>query len=75
MLATIFGEVVKNLELAKFTLSQETPVIQIVDKSYLPLKKEQESKLKGLLLGGFLGAFITIVVLLAKRWWASIMAS
>lgn len=75
MLATIFGEVVKNLELAKFTLSQETPVIQVVDKSYLPLKKEKESRLKGLLLGGFLAGFLTILFLLARRWWQSLMAS
>ena len=75
MLATIFGEVVKNLELAKFTLSQETPVIQVVDKSYLPLKKEKEGRLKGLLLGGFLAGFLTILFLLARRWWQSLMAS
>ena len=75
MLATIFGEVVKNLELAKFTLSQETPVIQVVDKSYLPLKKEKESRLKGLLLGGVLAGFLSIVYLLARRWWKSMMAS
>lgn len=75
MLATIFGEVVKNLELAKFTLSQETPVIQVVDKSYLPLKKEKESRLKGLLLGGVLAGFLSILFLLARRWWQSLMAS
>ncbi|MFN5761803.1 MAG: hypothetical protein ACK44U_06960, partial [Sphingobacteriales bacterium] len=31
MLGSIYVEVVKNLEMAKFTLSQETPVIQIVN--------------------------------------------
>lgn len=75
MIATIFGEVVKNLELAKFTLQQETPVIQVVDRSYLPLKKEKESKLKGLLLGGILAGFLTIGFLLARRWWKSLMAA
>jgi hypothetical protein len=75
MIATIFGEVVKNLELAKFTLQQETPVIQVVDRSYLPLKKEKESKLKGLLLGGILAGFLTIGFLLGRRWWKSLMAS
>jgi len=75
MIATIFAEVIKNLELAKFTLQQETPVIQVVDKTYLPLKKEKESKLKGLLLGGILAAFLTIGFLLASRWWRAIMAN
>lgn len=46
MLAAIFASVTQNLEIAKFTLSQETPVIQIVDSSSFPLKKEKVSKLK-----------------------------
>jgi len=46
LLATIFAQVTQNLELAKFTLSQETPVIQIVDKPYFPLRKNKLSKLK-----------------------------
>jgi len=44
MLNTVYGEVVKNLELAKFTLNQETPVIQIVDPTLLPLTKNKISK-------------------------------
>jgi hypothetical protein len=75
MLATIFGEVIKNLELARFSLSQETPVIQVVDKSYLPLKKEKPSKLKYLLMGGFLAGFLMICFLLARRWYQQIMKS
>jgi hypothetical protein len=75
MIATIFAEVVKNLELAKFTLQQETPVIQVVDRSYLPLQKEKESKLKGLLLGGILAGFLTVGFLLARRWWKSILSN
>ncbi|MFZ9695960.1 MAG: lipopolysaccharide biosynthesis protein, partial [Chitinophagaceae bacterium] len=65
----------KNLELAKFTLQQETPVIQVVDRSYLPLQKEKESKLKGLLLGGILAGFLTVGFLLARRWWRSILSN
>lgn len=75
MLATIFGEVTKNLEMAKFSLSQETPVIQVVDKSYLPLKKEKPGKFKNLVLGGFLGGFLTILFLLGRRWYQQIMRS
>ena len=36
---------VKNLELAKFTLNQETPIIQTVDSVRLPLIKENISPL------------------------------
>jgi hypothetical protein len=40
MVTTIFAEVVKNLEISKTLLSQETPTVQIIDRSYLPLEKE-----------------------------------
>jgi uncharacterized protein involved in exopolysaccharide biosynthesis len=39
VLQTVYAEVVKNLELAKITLSQQTPLIQVVDKPIAPLKK------------------------------------
>jgi hypothetical protein len=68
MAATIFAEVVKNLELSKTLLNQETPVIQVVDKSTFPLEKEKVSKLKSLILGGILTVFLTILYLLVKKW-------
>ena len=75
MLATIFGEVVKNLELAKFSLSQETPVIQIVDRSYLPLPISKPSKLLYLLAGGFIAGFLTSLFLLTRRWYRQLMST
>lgn len=67
MLATIFASVTQNLEIAKFTLSQETPVIQIIDAPVLPLKKDKVSKLKMLLLFGFGFGFVYIVFLIARK--------
>jgi hypothetical protein len=67
MLSTVYGEVIKNLELAKFTLSQETPVIQIVDQDNFPLKRNKTSKLQFLLLGGSLASFMLIIILFAKK--------
>ena len=68
MAATIFAEVVKNLELSKTILNQETPVIQLVDQSTLPLPKEKTSKLKSLISGGFLAGFLAVAYLLAQVW-------
>ena len=68
MAATIFAEVVKNLEMSKTILSQETPIIQIVDQSTLPLPKEKVSKLKSLIISGFLAAFLFILFLLGNKW-------
>lgn len=67
MAATIFAEVVKNLEISKTILSQETPVIQIVDQSTLPLKKVRTGKLNSLIIGGFLAVFLYSVYLLLRR--------
>jgi hypothetical protein len=68
MAATIFAEVVKNLELSKTLLNQETPVIQVVDQSTFPLEKEKTSKRKSLILGSFLAGFLTIMYLLSSKW-------
>lgn len=66
MLATVYAEVVKNLELAKFTLSQEMPVIQIVDEAIFPIKKNNVSKLKMAILLGFVGVFISCIILVTQ---------
>lgn len=50
--AALFSEVVKNLEISKTILSQETPAIEIVDYSNFPLPKQKPKKtLNGILLG------------------------
>ncbi len=66
--ATLYAEVVKNLELSKTILNQETPVIEMVDQGHLPLEKVKASKSKSLILGGFLAGFIMAGYLLVSRW-------
>lgn len=73
MAATIFGEVIKNLEISKTMLNQETPVIQMVDQSTLPLFKEKIGKLKSLVLGGILGAFLTALFLIGNRFFKTLI--
>jgi hypothetical protein len=68
MAATIFAEVVKNLEISKTILNQETPVIQLVDQSTFPLPKERVGKLKSLIVGGLLAGVFIILYLLAQKW-------
>jgi Chain length determinant protein len=63
----ILTELVKQTELAKVTLRKETPLIQIIDKPILPLKKEKFGKLKGLVLGGFLSGFLVVLILVFRR--------
>jgi hypothetical protein len=68
MLATIFASVVQNLELAKFTLSQETPVIQIVDASGFPLKKDKAGRLKTAIIFSIIFGFVLVVFLIGKKY-------
>lgn len=67
MLATIFASVTQNLEIAKFTLSQETPVIQIVDAPILPLAKYKMSRLKTAIVFSFVSILLLLVTLISKR--------
>lgn len=73
ILAVIYTEVVKNLELAKFTLSQEVPVIQIVDKSKYPLEKNTPSKFKYSFSVSFLFLFTVVLFLTFWRWISSVL--
>ena len=63
----ILTEIVKQAELAKVTLRKETPLIQVIDQPILPLPKEKFGKAKGILLGGILAGFLTILGLIARR--------
>ncbi|MEJ7587415.1 MAG: lipopolysaccharide biosynthesis protein, partial [Ferruginibacter sp.] len=63
----ILTELVKQTELARVTLRKETPLIQVIDRPILPLKKEKTGKLKGIIAGGFLASLIVIILLLLRR--------
>jgi len=63
----ILTELVKQTELAKVTLRKETPLIQIIDRPILPLKKEKVGKLIGLVVGGILFGFLTALFLTLKN--------
>ncbi|NOW95331.1 Wzz/FepE/Etk N-terminal domain-containing protein [Mucilaginibacter sp. SG564] len=63
----IYAEIVKNLELAKISLRQEAPLIQVIDTPVFPLTKEKLGKIGGILLGGLLFAFVCIFWLLLAR--------
>lgn len=67
ILMTVYGEVLKNLSIAKMVLAQETPVIQIIDTPILPLDYEKLGKLKAAIIVAFLCGFIVIVYLSLRR--------
>ena len=67
MLATAYGEVVKNLEIAKINLQREQPLYQIIDEPEMPLKVKKASKTRYILIGGFLSFFVIALYLVVRK--------
>ncbi|AMQ01374.1 Lipopolysaccharide biosynthesis protein [Pedobacter cryoconitis] len=64
----ILTELIKNLEIAKISLRQETPLIQLIDEPVLPLEKNHIGKIKGAVFGAFLfGILVTILLIVRKK--------
>lgn len=67
MQGTIYAEIVKNLEISKTSLIQETPTVQIVDAPVLPLKDDKTDWWKGILGGAALLVLVTSVLIIAFK--------
>jgi hypothetical protein len=63
--STVYAEVIKNLEISRTALVQETPTVQVVDHPELPLKKNRIKPLLALLAGMAIGCAIAIIALAA----------
>lgn len=70
----VLGELIKNLELSKIALRKETPLIQVIDEPVFPLVKEKTGRLKGIVVGGFLGGLIICLILIIKRFLKEVLA-
>jgi hypothetical protein len=73
VLQTMYGEVIKNLELSKLAMTQETPIIQIIDYPILPLEKKRFGKVKGVVLGGVAAGFLCMLWLFIRKLYRDIM--
>jgi len=71
--ATVYTEVLKNLETLKLDLARETPIVQIIDTPRLPLNKEGLGKAKALVIGGVLGGFLIVFYLLGALFLKSVL--
>ena len=61
--ATVYAEVLKNLETLKLDLARQTPLVQIIDTPRLPLEKNRLGKTKGVIIGGLLGGVFIVICL------------
>lgn len=68
----ILTQLVANLEMAKVTLRKETPLIQVIDKPILPLKKEKPGRFKSGIMGGLIGGILSLILLVSLKLWATL---
>lgn len=70
----ILLQLIQNLESAKVSLRNETPLIQVIDRPILPLPKSSSSKARTLVIAVFLGVALASFLLIVIRGWKMIMA-
>jgi hypothetical protein len=69
VLSTMYGELIKNLELSRTMMAKDQPLIQLIDQPRFPLEKKKTSKLIAAFGGSFLTFFLSVMYLLLSRWW------
>lgn len=67
VLQTIYSEIIKNLEVSRSMLMQETPTFQIVDEPEMPLIKNKMRFTTGIFMGGLILGTLFCIFLLIKR--------
>jgi len=67
ILNIMYAGAVKNLEIARFNLQHETPIIQVIDPPVLPLEKNEIPAILGFILGGVLGGILIIGFFTVKK--------
>ena len=60
VLNVMYGESLKNLEIADFSLRNRTPFVQIIDEPIAPITPSVKSKLSAIFIGGILGVFLSV---------------
>lgn len=59
----LYAEVIKNLEMARIVLLNQTPVLQVLDRPAYPLKKDNWAWWKWMLAGAGIGVGLVLVLL------------
>jgi hypothetical protein len=71
VLSTMYGELLKNLELSRALMAKEQPLIQLIDQPRFPLEKTKMSKPLFGIISAFIFTFISAFVLLFKKWYST----
>lgn len=66
ILNVMYSEIIKNLEVSKFTLLNQKPLVNVIDYPIYPLEVTQLSMLVALIIFGLLGGFIAVLIILIQ---------
>lgn len=69
----ILGSLVQNLEMSKMALMKETPLLEVIDMPVYPLSKQKFGLIKGIILGFFVFGLLTIICLIVRRVFKTIL--
>jgi len=67
VLNTMYLELVKNLEISKMTLLNQTPIIHVIDKPILPLEDTKTSLAIVIIISFILALFLSIFYIIIKK--------
>ena len=73
-LSAMYAEVLKNTEVADFSLRNKTPFVQVIDAPILPIRPVEKSLIRQLLIGLIIGGVIGSVLILTRRIYRDLMA-
>ena len=63
----MYLELVKNIEVSKLTLLNQTPIIQVIDKPILPLENTKMSIFLVLLITIFISTTFSIIYIVLRK--------
>lgn len=67
ILVLMLGEALKNYELAKFQSVNNQPTFRMMQSPVYPLDHEPRGLLLSLIIGGFLGGFLSVVYVIGRK--------
>ena len=71
--ASVYEEIVKNLEMAKITHRNKKPLIQIIDEPVRPLSIDKAKPLKMIAISGLIGGLTMLLFFIITYVWKKLM--
>jgi len=73
-LSAMYAEVLKNTEVADFSLRNKTPFIQVIDAPILPIAPVKLALIRQLIIGLIIGGALGVAIVVGRKVFKSIMA-